>query len=591
MSAPQLRPYQGSAVAAVTRNLGEFRSTLLVMATGTGKTVTFSELVRQYRMRGAASLVLAHREELITQAQRKLAEFGIDADVEKGSQRASSMAKVVVASVQSLKGVRLERFARDRFGLVVVDEAHHATAKGYRAILDHFEGAKVLGVTATPLRADGQALGDVFETVAFRYEIRQAIREGFLVPITARHVVVDGVDLSAVKTRAGDLAQDQLAAVLETEQAIAGVVAPLLELTHARPTVVFGVDVAHAEALATALNDRRAGCARAIHGDTDDGERRRVLAAFEAGEFQFLCNCALLTEGWDSPRTECVAIARPTKSWALYVQMVGRGTRICPEVNKRNMLLLNFSGRAGKHRLVGPADALAGSDVGMSALEDDVRAELDRLLGTQAIDVAKVIVDATQAASERRDRMAAQAAVKFHVENIDPFIGPEPTANVDPRQLDMHPTWEHEPASQRQLEALESKGVTLSKLPAKFSRADAYRLLLRFSERKHTGMCSLNQARVLWRAGIRDTARISFHRARELVIKLAHAGYDKPYVLWGEPEASTTASQEAIAAIRAKSSRSRWAETESGVLQERSLSDAPASGIPESSDASLEGVS
>jgi len=571
---PTLRPYQHEAVAAAQRELATHRSTLLVAATGTGKTVTFAELVRQAKMRGERCLVLAHRDELIQQAVRKLEALGMHPEVERAKWRASASADCVVASVQTLRGPRLTKYARDHFGLIVVDEAHHATAAGYRAILDHFEAAKVLGVTATPLRADGQPLGDVFESVAYRYEIRQAIREGYLVPITARHVVVDGVDLSAVKTRAGDLAQDQLAKVLETEQAIAGVVVPLLDLTHDRPTVVFGVDVAHAHALADALNERRPGCARAISGATDDSERADLLRAFEGGEFQFLCNCALLTEGWDSPRTACVAIARPTKSWALYVQMVGRGTRPCPETGKRDMLLLNFTGKAGRHRLVGPADALAGSDVGMSALDDDVRAELDRLLGTQSVALESVIAEATANAVARRDREAAQAVVEFHVEQIDPFVGPAPVGRApgDWSRGHMLMAWGEEPATEDQRAELGNRGVTVAYLPPTFSRADAELLLVRLRMRTRQGLCTLKQAKLIAKAGIRNTADMTFDRARTLCIALSAGDY-RPQVLWGEPEAKSPESSAAIAEIKRRRQVASIAEKASSVPATRSFAD------------------
>lgn len=574
-AAPTLRPYQHEAVAAAQRDLATHRSTLLVAATGTGKTVTFAELVRQAKMRGQCCLVLAHRDELIQQAVRKLEALGMHPEVERAKWRASASADCVVASVQTLRGPRLTKYARDHFGLIVVDEAHHATAPGYRAILDHFEAAKVLGVTATPLRADGQALGDVFDTVAYRYEIRQAIREGYLVPITARHVVVDGVDLSAVKTRAGDLAQDQLAKVLETEQAIAGVVVPLLELTHDRPTVVFGVDVAHAKAMCDALNDRRPGCARSVYGSMNDRERSDLLRDFEAGQFQYLCNCALLTEGWDSPRTACVAIARPTKSWALYVQMVGRGTRPCPETGKRDLLLLNFSGKAGRHRLVGPADALAGSDVGLSALDDDVRAELDRLLGTQSAALESVIAEATANAVARRDREAAQAVVEFHTEQIDPFVGPAPTASGNWPGGTLPMAWVTEPATEEQRAELGHRGVTVAYLPPTFSRADAELLLVRLRMRTRQGLCTLKQAKLIAKAGIRNTASMTFDRARTLCIMLSAGDY-RPQVLWGEPEAKSPESAAAIAEIKRRRQVASIAEKRSDVPATRSFADSAA---------------
>jgi superfamily II DNA or RNA helicase len=533
------RPYQQLADAAITRELETLnrRSTLLVMATGTGKTWSFVERTRRCKTHGGRTLILAHRDELIQQPRRKLEALGIHADVEKGKQRASLNAKVAIASVQSLRGARLLRFARDHFDLVIVDEAHHALAPGYRTILDHFDTAKILGVTATPLRADGAALGDVFETVAFRYEIREAIRDGWLVPIVARRIVLDGVDLSAVKTRAGDLAQDQLAALLETERAITGVVVPLLELAGDRPTVLFGVDVAHATRLAAALNDRRPGCARAISGETDDAERGSLLDGFAAGEFQFLCNCALLTEGWDAPHTACVAIVRPTKSWALFVQMAGRGTRPSRETGKRDLLLLNFTGTAGKHRLVGPADCLAGSELGLDAIPDDVRDELDRLLGTQQIELEAVVASATASVAQRRAELARDAVVRFHAEDLDPFLGPEPQASreeYDVAPYRIPPEWARQPPDAKQLKVLDARGVTVSKLPPGFTKAQAAILCIRLERRITAGLCSLAQARALTRAGI-PTADLSFERAKELCTKLRIGGW-RPWALQREPE-------------------------------------------------------
>jgi len=519
----------------------------------TGKTVSFLEQANRVRSHGGRTLILAHRDELIQQPRRKLEALGIVPDIEKGKQRASLNAKIVIASVQSLRGARLQRFARDHFALVIVDECHHSTSQSYRAILDHFADAKVLGVTATPDRADGQALGDIFETVAFRYEIRQAIREQWLVPIVARRVVVDSVDLSGVATRAGDLAQDQLAEVMETERAIRGVVDPLLELAGTRQTVVFGVDVAHARLLSQRLNDERPGCARWVSGETDETQRTQMLEEFERGEFQFLCNCQLLLEGWDCQRASCVAMVRPTKSRALFVQAVGRVLRILGlslaesiANGKRDALLLDFTGSAGRHRLVGPIDCLAGSEQGLDAFGDDLRAELDRLLGTQQCDLEEALARAGESAEARRAALALEAVVTFHAEQIDPFIG-WATPNAQPQ---INIGWTDKPPSEAQIKSLDGYGVTVTKLPPSFSAADATRLCIRLRQRIDSGLCSLRQARKLHAAGIRGTSTLPFKRAKELVTKLREAGWSRPWVIWGEPEAQTEASVAAIAEIR-----------------------------------------
>lgn len=549
-TAPELRPYQRAADAAITHQLEVtgVRATLYVAATGTGKTVVIAERVLRAKSHGGRVLVLAHREELLGQVERKLADVGIAADREQGKRRASTTARVVVASVQTLRGARLARWPRDHFALVVIDEAHHAVAAGYRAILDHFVEAKVLGVTATPVRADGKGLGEIFESVAYRYEIRDAIRDGYLVPIVARQVEIESVDLRSVPTRAGDFAVEELGAVMADERALLGVVVPLLDLAGDRRTVVFGVDVAHAQALADRINAIRPGAARAVSGKTSEDERRDLLADFECGRFQFLCNCALLTEGWDSPRVSCVAMARPTKSWGLMVQCVGRGMRLVGRTyaesvrsGKSNMLLLNFTGRS-KHRLVGPADCLAGSDRGMAAIPDDVAAEVNRLLGTQQLELERVIASADAEVGKRRAQIARDAIVRFVAEEIDPFVDDAPAPDLRARGYDDRgmlfadgTDWGLRPPTTAQLAVLDKLGVTVSRVPSSFTMLDAFRLISRLQARPARGLCTLAQARAIAQGTGIDTRAITFQRAAELCALLRHGSW-RPQALFGTPE-------------------------------------------------------
>jgi superfamily II DNA or RNA helicase len=521
---PALRRYQHEAIAAARTSLLSHRSTLIVAATGTGKTVTFAELTRLEVSHGGKVLIIVHRDELIRQAAKKCEAIGLWPDVEKGKQRANTLGKLVIASVQSLRGARLLRWARTHFTLIIVDEAHHATATGYRGVLDHFDHAKIVGVTATPDRTDGVGLGDVFQCVAYRYEIRQAIDEGYLVPITARRIVVDSVDLSSVATRGGDFAQDQLSAVMAQETALRGVVVPLLELATDRQTIGFCVDVAHAHAVTDMLNRYRPGCARAVSGKTEDGERESMLAAHAGGEFQFLLNCDVLVEGYDSPTVACVAMIRPTKSRSRFVQCGGRGLR--PSPGKVDCLILDFTGTASKHRLVGPVDCLVGRE-----LDDDIRDEIDRKLSSAQLPLDAVLDHATSEVERRRASMKITAIVRYHAEHIDPFIGEEDRSKMPPWST----AWEQEPASQRQLEALDRMGLTISKLPPSFSRADAWRLLCRINPRVDAGLCSYKMARKLASAGVLDTLTLTHGRARELMAMLSAGGW-KPKTIENEPE-------------------------------------------------------
>lgn len=538
-TAPSLRPYQHEAVAAIRRELASVQSTMLVACTGAGKTVVLSDLSRLcvtgglFGMPGRV-LILVHRDELIRQTRRKCEAVGLHADVEKGSQRASSLARVVIASVQSLRGKRLLRWARDHFALVIVDECHHTATKSYTDVLEHFVLAKKVGVTATPKRTDGKALGDVFETVAYVYDIRRAIDEQFLVPIVARRIVVESVNLSEIRERAGDLAQDKVAEAMEDERALRGVAVPLLEQARDRSSIVFCASVKHAQDLAAVLNQYRAGCARAVWGDMDEDHRESTLAAHTNGEFQFMTNCALLEEGYDAPVVSCVAMAAPTLSWGRYVQRAGRGLRLLGDTyaasiaaGKINCLVLDFTGTAGKHALIGPADCLRSAN---ENIPDDLRAEIERLLESGQLELDTVVKHAADEIRERRAAMRINAIVNWHAEAINPFIGTDDRA----RQT-VDPAWEQYTPTEKQLAALEKQGVSLKKLPKNFTMADASRLLTRLVERNGRGLCSFKAAKKLASAGVRDTTKLSHDRAKVLLDQL-RLGDWRPSAIAGEPE-------------------------------------------------------
>lgn len=513
------RPYQ---VAAISESQAGFetgcRSQLVVMPTGTGKTVVFAMLAELWHRAGDRTLILAHRDELLEQAQNKLRDVGLSSEREQGTKRASTNASIVVASVQTLQRRRLASFPRDYFRRIVVDEAHHAPAKSYRAIFDHFADAKILGVTATPDRADGKALRACFERVAFRYELREAIRDEFLVPLVARRVLVAGLDLSRVRVHHGDLDQRELSELLSAEKPLHETVTPLLELAGDRRTIVFAVDVAHARRLAEIANRHRPGCAIAVDGSASDDERKRALAAFRAGDHQFLVNCALYTEGFDEPSVACVAVVRPTQSRALYTQMLGRVTRLLGLTyaesirnGKRDGLVLDFAGVTKKHSLAGPADALAGVD-----LEDELRGEIERRIAEQFYSVDDAIRDARAAIEQRRQHASVTAGAEYRVKQVDPFL-----AQFFP-QVDG--AWVADPATPEQRRALKKAGF--DKLPEGLTKGEASKWLAAIRRRSDMGLATVPQARALERAGL-DTNNppMSFARARQLIIALSTRGH------------------------------------------------------------------
>lgn len=511
--AHRLRPYQVEAVEAIrSRWTAGDRATLLVLATGLGKTTVFAEVAKQFAGQGKRSLVIAHRSELVTQATARIASLGLDVAVEQAGKRAGRSYSVVVGSVQTLQGRRLERWSPDHFGLVVVDEAHHTAAVTYRRILDHFASAKVLGVTATPDRGDKKALGALFQSTAYRLEIAEGIKQGYLSPIRAQRVVVDGLDLSAIRTTAGDLNQGDLDLAMRAPAAVHGVAEPIVKLSQGRPTLAFGVTVEHARALAAAVNEMEPGAADCLDGTSHDDVRAAVLRRFARGEVRILFNCALFTEGFDAPHTACIALARPTKSRALYAQMVGRGTRLAD--GKTDCLVLDFAGMAGRHKLIGPADVLAGED-----LADDVRQELEEMLAGGDVDVMEAIADAQEAVAERKRPKPKPPAIKWSAMEVDLFGDLGAAVNPD---------WVGKPITDRQREILLERGVDIARL----DRADASALIEAMRERWKEGLCTLKQARVLTRWGL-PVERLPFAVARELLDRLAQMRW-RPSSDWVE---------------------------------------------------------
>jgi superfamily II DNA or RNA helicase len=513
-----LRPYQQEAVRRIQDELSANRSTLLVLPTGTGKTRTFSEVVKEH---GGPVLVVAHRDELISQGRAALEEnTGELVSTEKAELHADGT-RIVVASVQTLKGERLASFARRHpASLVVVDEAHHAVSQSYRAIFDAYPEAKLLGVTATPDRSDERAMGQVFDSVAFVYEIRQAIADGYLCPIRIKQVHVQDIDLSHVGTVAGDLNQGELDAVMKAEAVIHGIVAPsgrgdsLIELAGERRAIVFCTSVDAAHRTAEIINRYRPDAARAVDGGTATRERHAILRDHKGGRYQFLCNVGVLTEGYDDPAVACVAMCRPTKSRALYAQCVGRGLRPVP--GKPDCLVLDFVGNSGKHRLASALDVLDGKwdDEVVEKARDILEAQgMDGMLAEDALEQAAREVEAAKAReAAKRLKVKAKGAKRIVVER-DPFavLGVKDPA-ADPWAARFSPE-----ATPAQVQALVKFGVDV---PEGVSAAQAHKLMDACVARRERGLATFKQVRLLKRYGI-DGVAWSFAQAHAFMGALA----------------------------------------------------------------------
>lgn len=312
----ELRPYQLEAKDAVFREWDDGkRRTLLVLPTGTGKTIVFAKIVEDCVMDGDRVLILAHRGELLDQAADKIAKStGLRCSVEKAEQSCmDSWYRVTVGSVQTMmRGKRLETFTRDFFDTIIVDEAHHCISNSYQRVLNHFDDARVLGVTATPDRGDMRNLGTYFESLAYEYSLPKAIREGYLSPIKALTIPLT-IDMSGVAVQAGDFKTADLGTALDPY--LEGIAREMAKVCLDRKTVVFLPLIATSQKFKDILNASGFTAAE-VNGGSDD--RAEILKDFDAGKYNVLCNSMLLTEGWDCPSVDCIVVLRPTKVRSLY---------------------------------------------------------------------------------------------------------------------------------------------------------------------------------------------------------------------------------------------------------------------------------
>ena len=319
----ELQDHQQAALANLQtmRDQGESIA-LLYHATGAGKTVT---AVSDAKRLGKRTLFLAHTKELITQAQGT---FETIWDTAKTglyvAEQKDNAAYVVCSSIQSISR-NLDQFKPDDFGYVIIDECHHGAADSYRKVLSYFKPEFTLGLTATPDRTDGESILEDFKNVAHKLDLQQAVELGVLVPIRCIRVKTN-VDLSTVRINGVKYYAQDLESKLFVPERNNILAETYLNCVRGKKTVVFCASVRHANEIAELFKQKGIQC-EAVAGSMKSAERSRILDQYEFGDIQVLCACDLLNEGWDSPKTEVLFMARPTLSKTLYVQQLGRGMR------------------------------------------------------------------------------------------------------------------------------------------------------------------------------------------------------------------------------------------------------------------------
>lgn len=511
----ELRPYQQQARDRIHAewDAGHTR-TLLVLPTGTGKTIVFASVAADQVRAGDRVLILAHRGELLEQAADKLQRStGLVSAVEKAESTClDSWFRVVVGSVQTLQcTARLERFPQDYFGTIIIDEAHHAITDGYRRILDYFSGAKVLGVTATPDRGNMRNLGEVFDSLAFEYKLTDAIKEGYLCKIMAQTIPLQ-LDITSVTLSGGDYAVGDLGTALDPY--LEQIAAEMARRCKSRKTVVFLPLIKTSQKFRDLLNAHGFRAAE-VNGQSDD--RRQVLADFDAGKYNVLCNSMLLTEGWDCPSVDCVVVLRPTKVRSLYSQMVGRGTRLSP--GKTDLLLLDFLWMTDKHELCRPADLVCedravARQMTEHLAETGCPEDIEEAAAQASEDVVAQREEALAKQLEEQRRKKAKLVDPLQYEMS---IQAEDLAGYVPAF-----GWEAGPPSEQQTAALEKLGI----LPDAVESAGKAALLLdRLNKRRDEGLTTPKQIRCLEKYGFQHVGSWSFEAARHMIDRIAAQGW------------------------------------------------------------------
>jgi len=555
----KLRPYQLQAEESAFQAWSDgSRSVLGVLPTGTGKTVLFASIIR--RKLPLRTMVIAHRQELIWQARDKIQRVtGLEVDVEMGEYKAAidgnlfhPRASVIVSTVQTHiaggdGGGRIGKFDPKDFGLLVIDEAHHATSGSYRRIIDYYmtnPDLVVLGVTATPDRADEEALGQVFESVGFDYEVLDAIKDGWLVPIEQQFVSVESLDFSSVKTQAGDLNGTDLNAVMTAEKNLHGIASSTIDMIGDRRGIGFAASVEHAHKLSEIFNRHKYGLSNVVSHKTEKEERKKIISDFACGKIQWLWNCGVFTEGFDDSGVEVISMARPTKSRALYAQMAGRGTRPLESIAHRlgdtpnatlrraliarsakpTCLIVDFVGNSGKHKLMTTADILGGNiseEAIAAAISTAMRAGRPVRMGKELEEEEKRQEEMKKkklAEEGRRARLVAKSSYK--TQTVDPFdiLAIKPVAAKG---------WDQgKQLSEAQKGILRKAGYN----PEGMEYGRAKQLVGIMIDRWKNGKCSINQAKTLEKFGYEKTeaSAMSFEDASKAIDAIAKNGWKRP---------------------------------------------------------------
>ena len=420
--------------------------------------------------------------------------------------------RIIVGSVQTLcRDSRLALFNKSYFDTIIIDEAHHALSSSYQAILNYFDTADILGVTATPDRSDMQNLGKVFDSLAYEYTLREAINSGYLVKIQVQTLPLH-IDFTNVKITAGDFQAGDIGRVLDPY--LEQIADTLLDYKD-RKIVVFLPLIETSQKFCKMLIERGFNAAE-VNGNSKD--RNEITEDFASGKYNVLCNSMLLTEGWDCPSVDCVIVLRPTKSRALYTQMIGRGTRLCE--GKDHLLVLDFLWHYEKHSLCRPAHLIAKSD--------DVAIKMTEILETSSMGLEEAEEEAERdVLAEREAALAKELAAmrKKKAKLVDPL---QFEFSIQAEDLTHYvPTfgWQVSSITDKQKKTIEDFGLNPDTIE---DAGKASMLIDRLHKRKAEGLSTPKQIRFLENKGFKNVGTWTNTQASNMISRISASGWRIP---------------------------------------------------------------
>ena len=420
--------------------------------------------------------------------------------------------RIIVGSVQTLcRDSRLALFNKSYFDTIIIDEAHHALSTSYQAILNYFDMSDILGVTATPDRSDMQNLGKVFDSLAYEYTLRDAISSGYLVKIQVQTLPLH-IDFTNVKITAGDFQAGDIGRVLDPY--LEQIADTLLDYKD-RKIVVFLPLIETSQKFCKMLIERGFNAAE-VNGNSKD--RNEITEDFANGKYNVLCNSMLLTEGWDCPSVDCVIVLRPTKSRALYTQMIGRGTRLCE--GKDHLLVLDFLWHYEKHSLCRPAHLIAKSN--------DVAIKMTEILETSSMDLEAAEAEAERdVLAEREAALAKELAAmrKKKAKLVDPL---QFEFSIQAEDLTHYvPTfgWQVSSITDKQKKTIEEFGLNPDTIE---DAGKASMLIDRLHKRKAEGLSTPKQIRFLENKGFKNVGTWTNTQASNMISRISASGWRIP---------------------------------------------------------------